>query len=130
MALLTNESSLVALTTLRQINRDLTAVQQEVSTGKSISNARDNAAIFAVASVIQSDADSFEAISDSLNLGASTIAVARGAAEQVTSLLQEIKTLVVAAQEDNVDRAKIQTDIGQLRDQITTIVNAAQFNGP
>ena len=129
MALLTNESSLIALTTLRQINRDLTAVQQEVATGKSVSNARDNAAIFAVSSVIQSDVDSFEAISDSLNLGASTVAVARGAAEQVTSLLQEIKALVVAAQEDNVDRAKIQTDIGQLRDQISTIVDAAQFNG-
>ena len=129
MSLLTNESSIVALTTLRQINRDLTSVQQQISTGKSVSNARDNAAIFAVSAVIQSDADSFDAISSSLNLGASTVAVARGAAEQVTGLLQEIKTLVVSAQEDNVDRAKIQTDIGQLRDQITSIVNAAQFNG-
>lgn len=128
-SLLTNESSLVALTTLRQINKNLSMVQQEIATGKSVSNARDNAAIWAVSTVMQSDVDSFEAISDSLNLGASTVAVARGAAEQVTNLLQEMKSLIVAAQEDNVDRAKIQTDIGQLTDQIDTIVGAAQFNG-
>ena len=128
-SLLTNESSLIALTTLRQINKNLTMVQQEISTGKSVSNARDNAAIWAVSTVMQSDVDSFESISDSLNLGASTVAVARGASEQVTDLLQEMKQLIVAAQEENVDRDKIQTDITQLTEQIDTIVGAAQFNG-
>ncbi|MHA7872235.1 MAG: flagellin N-terminal helical domain-containing protein [Hyphococcus sp.] len=128
-SLLTNESSMVALTTLRQINKNLAMVQQEVATGKSVSNARDNAAIWAVSTVMQSDVDSFKAISSSLSLGSSTVAVARGASEQVTSLLQEMKNLIVAAQEENVDRAKIQTDIDQLTQQIDTIVGAAQFNG-
>ena len=128
-SLLTNESSMVALTTLRQINKNLAMVQQEISTGKAVSTARDNAAIWAVSTVMQSDVDSFGAISTSLSLGSSTVAVARGASEQVTSLLQEMKNLVVAAQEDNVDRTKIQTDITQLTEQIDTIVSAAQFNG-
>lgn len=128
-SLLTNESSMVALTTLRQINKNLAMVQQEISTGKSVSTARDNAAIWAISTVMDSDVKGFESISQSLDLGAATVAVARGASEQVTSLLQEIKGLVVAAQEENVDRGKIQTDIGQLRDQIGTIVDAAQFNG-
>ena len=128
-SLLTNESSMIALTTLRQINKNLAMVQQEISTGKSVSNARDNAAIWAVSTVMQSDVDSFSAISDSLGLGSATVGVARGAAETVTSLLQEMKGLIVAAQEENVDRSKIQTDVTQLKEQITTIVNAAQFNG-
>lgn len=127
--MLTNESSMIALTTLRQINRDLTSVQQEISTGRSISNARDNAAIWAVTTVMQSDVDGFEAISSSLDLGASTVSVARGAAETITGLLQNMKELIVSAQEDNVDRSKIQTDIDQLESQISTIVDAAQFNG-
>jgi len=128
-SILTNESSMVALTTLRNINKNLAMVQQEISTGKTVSSARDNAAIWAVSTVMQTDVDSFDAISTSLSLGSSTVAVARGASEQVTGLLQEMKSLIVAAQEDNVDRTKIQTDIGQLRDQIQTIVDAAQFNG-
>lgn len=129
MSLLTNEGSMIALSTLRQINKDLSMVQQEISTGKSISNARDNAAIWAVSTVMQSDVDGFEAISSSLDLGASTVGVARGAAETITGLLQNMKDLIVGAQEENVDRAKIQTDIDQLESQITTIVDAAQFNG-
>ena len=128
-SLITNESAMVALTNLRSINKNLAMVQQEISTGKSVSNARDNAAIWAVSTVMQTDVDSFEGISDSLALGASTVGVARGAAEQITSVLQEMKELIVAAQEDNVDTSKIQTDIDNLVDQIGSIVGAAQFNG-
>ncbi|MEM9169266.1 MAG: flagellin [Pseudomonadota bacterium] len=129
VSLLTNESAMVALSTLRMVNNNLNQVQAEISTGKSIGSARDNAAIWAVSTVMESDVEGFKAISESLDLGSSTVAVARSASEQVTDLLVEIKGLVVAAQEDNVDRSKIQTDIGQLRGQIGSIVGAAQFNG-
>ncbi len=128
-SLLTNTSAMVALQNLRSVNKDLSMVQEQISTGKKVGNARDNAAIFAISTVMQSDVKGFEAISQSLNLGASTVGVARGAAEKITELLVDMKGLIVAAQEDNVDRAKIQTDIGQLRDQIDSIVDAAQFNG-
>lgn len=128
-SLLTNSSAMVALQNLRSINKGLTMVQEQISTGKKVGNARDNAAIFAISTVMQSDVKGFEAISQSLNLGSSSVGVARGAAEKVAELLVEMKGLIVAAQEDNVDRTKIQTDVEQLRDQIDSIVNAAQFNG-
>ena len=79
--------------------------------------------------VMEADVIGFKGISDSLALGESTIAVARNAAESVTDLLQEIKGKVVSAQEEGVDRGKIQTDIEALRDQISSITGAAQFNG-
>ncbi len=128
-SLLTNESAMVALSTLRTINKNLSTVQAEISTGKSIATARDGAAIWAVSTVMQSDVDGFDAISKSLGLGSATVGVARGAAESVTDLLGQIKELVVSAQEENVDRAKIQTDIDRLVEQIDTVVNAAQFSG-
>jgi flagellin len=128
-SLLTNTSAMVALQNLRSVNKNLAMVQEQISTGKKVGNARDNAAIFAISTVMQSDVKGFEAISQSLNLGASTVGVARGAAEKVTELLKDMKGLIVAAQEENVDRAKIQTDIDQLKDQISSIVEAAQFNG-
>lgn len=128
-SLLTNTSAMVALQNLRSVNKSLTMVQEQISTGKKVANARDNAAIFAISTVMNSDVKGFESISQSLNLGASSVGVARGAAEKITELLVDMKGLIVAAQEDNVDRTKIQTDIGQLRSQIDSIVNAAQFNG-
>lgn len=128
-SILTNNSATVALETLRNINKNLQGVQSEISTGKSVSNAKDNAAVFAISTVIESDASSFQQISDSLNLGSATVGVARSASEQIVDSLQEIKDLVVSAQEENVDRSTIQNDIDEAVEQITSVIDAAQFNG-
>jgi flagellin len=128
-SILTNSSSMVALQTLKGINSNLSKTQDEISTGKSVASAKDNAAVWAISKVMEADVKGFKGISDSLSLGESTVAVARQAAETVTDLLTKVKGKIVAAQEDNVDGAKIQTDIVALRDQITSVVNAAQFNG-
>jgi flagellin len=128
-SILTNNSAMVALQTLNSINKNLAMVQGEISTGKSIASAKDNAAVWAISKVMESDVEGFKAISDSLSLGQSTVAVGRNAAESVTDLLTEVKAKIVAAQEDNVDRGKLQTDLDSLREQISGIVGAAQFNG-
>lgn len=128
-SILTNTSAMVALQTLKGINAGLGKVQAEISTGKSISSAKDNAAVWAISKVMESDVKGFKGISDSLALGSSTITVAREAAETVTELLTEMKGKIVSAQEDNVDRAKIQADIDKYIDQINSVVSAAQFNG-
>ena len=128
-SILTNTSAMVALQTMKSINSNLNKTQAEISTGKSVATARDNSAVWAIAKTMESDVKGFKGISDSLALGSSTIEVARQASETVTDLLTEIKGKIVAAQEDNVDRGKIQTDIEALRDQINSVVGAAQYNG-
>lgn len=128
-SILTNNASMIALETLRNINRNLETVQNEIATGKKISSAKDNAAVWAVATVMSSDVESFKAISDSLSLGSSTVGVARSASEKVVETLKEIKTLIVGAQGENVDRAKYQTDIEEKMGLIEGYVAAAQFNG-
>lgn len=128
-SILTNTSAMVALQTLKGINSGLSKTQSEISTGKSVASAKDNAAVWAISKVMESDVKGFAGISDSLALGESTVAVARKAAETVTDLLTDMKGKIVAAQESNVDRDKLQTDIDALVDQIQSVVGAAQFNG-
>ncbi len=128
-SILTNNSAMVALQTLKSINTNLEKTQGEIATGKTIASAKDSSAIWAISKVMEADVKGFNAISESLSLGESTVAVARKASETVTSLLTEIKGKIVAAQEDNVDRTKIQTEIKSLSDQIKSVVDAAQFNG-
>ena len=128
-SILTNNGAMVALQTLKSINSNLGTIQSQISTGKNVSNAKDNAAVWAISKVMESDVKGFKGISDSLNLGESTVAVARSAAETVTDLLTQMKGKIVAAQEENVDRSKIQADIGALRGQIASVTGAAQFNG-
>ncbi len=128
-SILTNSSAMVALETLRGVNKSLGQVQNEISTGKKVSSAKDNAAVYAISTVMSSDVSSFDKISDSLNLGSATVGVARAASEQIVDILTQMKGLIVSAQEDNVDRSKIQTDVAALKSQIDTIVGSAQFNG-
>jgi flagellin len=128
-SLLTNTSAMVALQTMKNINKDMSGVQNEISTGKRIANARDNAALWGISTTMQTDVSGFKAISESLSLGSATLSVARDAAETITGLLDTMKGKIVAAQEENVDRGKIQADVTALRDQINTVVKAAQFNG-
>jgi len=128
-SILTNTSAFTALQNLRSINSNLVDVQNQISTGKKISSARDNAAIFAVSKVLESDVAGFTAISDSLNVGQSTLSVGRNAAETVSDLLVELRGNIVASQEENVDRSKIQSDVESTVEQIESIVDSARFNG-
>lgn len=128
-SVLTNNGAMVALQTLKSINMDLGKTQSMISTGKEIGSAKDNSAVWAISKVMESDVAGFKAISSSLSLGESTVAVARQATETVTDLLTQMKGKIVASQESNVDRAKIQSDITALKDQIISVVGAAQFNG-
>lgn len=125
----TNLGAMVALDTLKGINKNLGMVQNEISTGKSINTAADNAAIWSISTVMETDVAAFEQIGNSLNLGSATVGVARSASEDIVGYLQDAKELIISAQEGNVDRDKIQTDIDELVKQVNSTVNAAQFNG-
>ena len=128
-SILTNNGAMVALQTLKSVNMSLAKTQDMISTGRKVASAKDNSAIFAISKVMESDVKGFKAITDSLSLGQSTVAVARNASETITDLLTDMKAKIVAAQEENVDRTSIQADIDALESQIGSVVSAAQFNG-
>lgn len=128
-SILTNNSAMIALQTLNTINKNLLTVQSEISTGFKVGSAKDSAATFAISQVMRSDVKGFEAISESLSLGQSTVAVASDAAQSIGDLLNEIKKKIVSAGENNVDRAKIQDEVTSLVGQVGSIASAAQFNG-
>ncbi len=128
-SILTNQSAMVALQTLQSINKNLASNQSQISTGRRVDNARDNASIWAISQTMQSDVDGFKGISDALATGSASVAVARTASESITGLLGQIKAKIVAAQDPSADQAKLQTDISELRNQVGSVVNAAQFNG-
>ncbi|WGW02257.1 flagellin [Tropicibacter oceani] len=128
-SILTNNAATTALATLRNINSQLAETQNQISTGKAVSGARDNAAVWAISKTMRADIAGFQNVSNSLMLGQSTMAVARQGAETITELLTDIKGKIVSAQEGNVDREKIQNNIKALKEQIEGITGSAAFNG-
>lgn len=128
-SILTNNSAMVALQTLKGINSGLAETQNQISTGKSVATAKDNSAIWAISKIMESDVAGFNAISDSLNVGEATTAVASAAAEQIVDVLEEMRELAVAGISETADHGKIDADMEQKEQQILSIINAAQFNG-
>ena len=130
-SILTNNGAMTALQTLKSINKDLNTVQGQIASGKKVGDAKDNAAVWAISKVMEADVAGFKKISEGLAVGESTVAVARNAAETTTALLTQMKDRIVQAndpaQANNL--TKIQADITALRDQIGSVVGAAQFNG-
>ncbi|WP_339113738.1 flagellin [Thioclava sp. GXIMD2076] len=128
-SILTNTGAMTALQTLKSINSSLGDTQSAISTGKDISTAKDNAAVWAISKVMESDVAGFNAIEDSLALGESTVAVASTGAEQIVEKLNEMKEKIVSATGENVDNDKLTADVNELKKQIGSIINASQFNG-
>lgn len=128
-SILTNNGAIVALQTLKSINSNLNKAQEQVSTGKAVNNAQDNAAIWAISKVMETDQSAFKAIQSNLNVAEATVATARNGAEQITKLLNEMKDLAIGASSDTADFGKINTDIVAKKDQITAIIGGTQLNG-
>ncbi|MTH32985.1 flagellin [Paracoccus limosus] len=128
-SILTNSSAVVALQTLKSINSNLSKTQNEISTGKTINSAKDNAALWSIAKTMESDQDVASTIQKNLNVAAETVATARTGAEDVLDKLSSIKKLMASANRSDADFAKIQTDINELKDGITATIAGTQANG-
>ena len=80
-SILTNSSAMVALQTMKSVNKSMAKVQDEISTGLKVATAKDNGAVWAVAQVMRSDIKGLETVGEQLALGSSTVGTARTAAE-------------------------------------------------
>ncbi len=128
----TNVGALVALQNLNKTNRQLETVQSRINTGLKVANARDNGGAFAIAQKLRGEVAGFNAVQGSLSRVQSTVDVAAAAGTAVSDLLIEMKEKALAASDsslDSVARTALNEDFAALRDQITTIVSNATFNG-
>lgn len=127
-----NASALDALRNLNQTSADLESTQTKINTGLKISTAKDNAAVFSIAQKLRGDLRGLNAVQQSLDRGISTVDVALAAATSISDLLLEMKEKAVAAADEGLDtssRDALSQDFAALRDQITSIVQNAEFNG-
>jgi flagellin len=128
----TNESALTALQNLNKTNDDLASVQNRVNTGLRIANAKDNAAIWAIAQGQRADIGALGAVRISLERASSIAQVSATAGETVSDLLVQLKEKVVAALDTSLDtasRTALDSDFKSILRQITGVVNNASFDG-
>jgi flagellin len=128
----TNNGAMIALQNLQATNKELDTVQNRINTGKKVNNAKDNGAIWAIAQGQRSEISALNAVKDSLDRGASAVDVSLAAGESVSDLLVQLKEKALAATDQSLTtaaRSALNEDFKAIRDQITTVVNNASFNG-
>ncbi len=128
----TNKSALTALQNLNKTNDELANVQNRVNTGLMIANAKDNAAVWAIAQGQRADIGALGAVKMSLQRAQSISEVSATAGETVSDLLVEMKQKVVAAMDTSLDtasRTALNSDFKSILRQITQVTQNAAFDG-
>jgi flagellin len=128
----TNAGALVALENLNNTSQQLAQAQNVVSTGLAISSAKDNGAIWSIAQTERATVSSLDAVKSSLQTGQSIIDVANSAGTTVSNLLTQMSQKALAASDTSLDTASrnaLNNDFIALRNQITSTVQNASFNG-
>lgn len=128
----TNTKSIVAQNALTVNNRSLSKAMEQLSTGKRINGAADDAAGLAISSKMTSQIKGLNQAVRNANDGVSLIQTAEGALVEVSNMLQRMRELAVQSANDTnttSDRAALNLEFGQLRTEINRIATNTQWNG-
>lgn len=129
----TNAGALVALQNLNATSRDLNVTQNRVNTGLKISTAKDNGAIFAIATNQRAEMGALDAVKQSIQRGQSIVDVALAAGETVVAALTEMKSLAVAIEADGTTTSDnytaLKADYDALQAEIDEALKVAEFDG-
>ena len=128
----TNNGAAIALQYLNQTQGALDKTQSAINSGYKVANARDDGAVFAIAQNQRGNVAGYTAVINSINNATSAVDVALSAGQSISDLLIQMKQKALAAADSSLDTASRQAlnaNFTALRDQITTIVNNASFNG-
>ncbi|AMS28441.1 flagellin [Novosphingobium sp. PASSN1] len=128
----TNQGAMVALQTLNKTNSDLDKTQNAISTGLKVASAKDNGAIWAIANKMRSDVGAYDRVRESTDRAASILDTGIAAGESIMELLNEMKGKALAGTQAGNSasaQAALAADFAQLRDQITSVIANASFDG-
>lgn len=128
----TNVKSIVAQNAATVNNRAMSKAMEQLSTGKRINSAADDAAGLAISSRVTSQIRGLDQAVRNANDGISLLQTAEGAMVEVTNMLQRMRELSVQSANDTNtadDRAYLDLEFQQLKAETDRIINNTQWNG-
>ena len=126
----TNYGAAIALQNLNKTNSALETTQNRINTGQKVSSAKDNGAIFAIATTQRAAMGAQDAVKNSLQRGQSIIDVALAAGDTATSALQEMKALAVNIASSTGDaQTAYLADFNALGKEVDSALKGATFDG-
>lgn len=127
-----NVSAMLANNALARNDGALSKSLERLSSGYKINQAKDNAAGLAIARRMNAQIEGLSIAGDNANEGVSIIEIADGAMSEVHDILQRMNELAVKASNGTLsdnDRATIDKEYQQLKEETERIGTTTQFNG-
>ena len=131
-AINTNIKSLITQNALIKNNRALGTAMEQLSTGKRINSAADDAAGLAVSNRMSAQIQGLDQAVRNANDGISLIQTAEGSLNEVTSMLQRMRELSIQSSNDTYtpeDRGFLDLEFQQLKAEINRVANNTEWNG-
>ena len=128
----TNVKSLVAQNAMTTNNRALSNAMEQLSTGKRINGAKDDAAGLAISNKMTSQIRGLNQAVRNANDGISMLQTAEGAMVEITNMMQRMRELAVQSANDTntqSDRNALDLEFQQLKQETARITNNTQWNG-
>ena len=127
-----NVSAMIANNALQTSDNKLSASIARLSSGLKISSAKDNPSGLAMARRMNAQIESLKTANDSTNDGISIIETADGVLGEIQDMLQRMNELSIKSSNGTLtddDRATIQEEMDQLKNEVTRISETTEFNG-
>jgi flagellin len=128
----TNIKSLVSQNAMVKNNRDLADAMQQLSTGKRINSAKDDAAGLAISSRMTAQITGLDQAVRNGNDAVSMLQTTEGAMIEMTNMLQRMRELAVQSSNDTytaVDRSYLDLEFQQLKTEVNRITDTTEWNG-
>ena len=128
----TNISASIAQAALARNERELTAAMEQLSTGKKINSASDNAAGLAITTRMTSQIRGLDQAVRNAYDAVSMVQTAEGALDEITAMLQRMRELAIQSgtgTTDAVDRTYLNQEYVALRGEIDRIADNTEWNG-
>jgi flagellin len=128
----TNINSLISQNALTRNNRALSSSMEQLSTGKRINSAADDAAGLAISNKMTAQIRGLNQAVRNANDGISLLQTAEGATTEITNMLQRMRELAVQAANDtytSADRSALNAEVSELQNEISRIGNNTEWNG-
>ena len=131
MRINSNISALNSYNQLQQTDKEMQDSMEKLSSGKRINQAADDAAGLAISKKMESQVKGLNQSAQNIQDSISLVQTAEGGLKEVHSLLQRGRELAVQAANGTnteADREEIQSEIDQIKDEVTKIAESTQFN--
>jgi len=128
----TNIGASVAQAALMRNERALSTAMEQLSTGKKINSAGDNASGLAITSRMTSQIRGLDTAIRNANDAMSMVNTAEGALDEITAMLQRMRELAVQSGTGTTaaaDRTYLNSEFVALREEIDRIADNTQWNG-